>query len=422
MALGELLRQALEQIVAQPLLFIGQGGEMPLVAETVVERDEGRLAAHGQAHIRLVEHRVDLVAQRVDRRPFAVGIGLGDAARFVDAFQRHLVAEGHIGAFVGPGDRGCTGRIGRTAQRDMALTGEHAGRRIEADPASPGQIDLVPGVQIGNVPGDAGRPVQRFDVGLELDRVAGDEARRQALVPQDLTGQPRHVAARALQAVERLGRGLYPGLHAQGVAEIAVEFLVEGDQEIDRAPGPAVRRHIGHRLHVIEKDLVAFLDFKIGRKLVGQAGIIGERVAPSRILEEKVERIEDLDLKHEVDLDAEIIRLFRKNNPRQIVAERVLLPVDEVPGRLDLERIGLDMGLGVRCRTKADDLGAQIDRAVVTIIADVVLGDENAHAGLSRILLCSWRQTLAAARHLRNRKKSVMVRFIGTRQPLIEKV
>ncbi len=273
----------------------------------------------------------------------------------------------------------------------MALAGEHAGRGVQPDPAGARQVDLVPGVQVGDVPGYTGGSVERFNVGLELDRVAGDEARRQALVAQNLAGQPGHVAARALQAVERLGRGLDARFHAQRIAEIGIELLVEGDQEVDRAPGPTARRQIGHGLHIIEKDLVVFLDLEIGGQFVGQAGLVNERIGVCRLFQEKVERIEDFDLQDQVNLNTEIIRLFRKNNPRQIVAERILLPVDEVSGRLDLERVGLDVGLGVRCGAQPDHLGAQIDRAVVTVIADVVLGDENAHAGLSRILLYAWR-------------------------------
>ena len=49
---------------------------------------------------------------------------------------------------------------GRGRQRQMAFAGEQAGRRIEPDPAGPGQVDFGPGVQIGEILVGAGGPVQ----------------------------------------------------------------------------------------------------------------------------------------------------------------------------------------------------------------------------------------------------------------------
>ncbi len=62
----------------------------------------------------------------------------------------------------------------------MALAGEQAGRRIEADPAGAGQVDFGPGVQVGEIGGGARGAVERLHVRPELDEIAGDEARREA--------------------------------------------------------------------------------------------------------------------------------------------------------------------------------------------------------------------------------------------------
>ena len=47
-------------------------------------------------------------------------------------------------------------------QRDVALAGEQAGGRVQPDPAGPGHVDLGPGVQVGEVLGQAaGGTVER---------------------------------------------------------------------------------------------------------------------------------------------------------------------------------------------------------------------------------------------------------------------
>ena len=85
----------------------------------------------------------------------------------------------------------------RRRQRQMAFAAEQAGGRVHADPAGAGQIDLGPGVQVGEIVARAQRAFDRIDVGLQLDEVAGDEARGEAEPAQDLHQQPGGVAARA---------------------------------------------------------------------------------------------------------------------------------------------------------------------------------------------------------------------------------
>jgi hypothetical protein len=53
-------------------------------------------------------------------------------------------------------------------------------------------------------------------------------------------------------------------------------------------------------------------------------------------LEEEVERVVDRHLDHQVDRDLEFGGLLGEDQPRLVVGERVLLPVDEVVGGLDL--------------------------------------------------------------------------------------
>ena len=143
----------------------------------------------------VLQDPVDLVAERVERRPGFVREGLGDARMLGDAGDAHVEIEIDIGEARHAGDRGGVAVMRRRGERDVALAGEQAGGRIEADPAGAGQIDLAPGMQVGEIVVGAGRAVERDEVGLELDQVAGDEARGETEMAEDLDQQPARVAA-----------------------------------------------------------------------------------------------------------------------------------------------------------------------------------------------------------------------------------
>ena len=89
----EAVAQPADQLVGQLVLPRAQGGGVPLGGVHVVDRDERRLAAHGQPHVAALQVGVDLVAQRLDLGPLLVGVRLGDARVFVDARDRHREAE-----------------------------------------------------------------------------------------------------------------------------------------------------------------------------------------------------------------------------------------------------------------------------------------------------------------------------------------
>jgi hypothetical protein len=56
--------------------------------------------------------------------------------------------------------------------RDVALTAEQAGGRVHADPAGPGDIDLGPGMQVGEILVGAARAFERIDVSGELHQIS----------------------------------------------------------------------------------------------------------------------------------------------------------------------------------------------------------------------------------------------------------
>ena len=111
-----------------------------------------------------------------------------------DTGDAHVEIEVDIGEARQAGDRGGIAIMRRGGERNVALAGEQAGGRVEADPPGARQIDLAPGMQVGEIVVGAGRAVERDEVGLELDQVAGDEARRQTEMAEDLDEQPARVA------------------------------------------------------------------------------------------------------------------------------------------------------------------------------------------------------------------------------------
>ena len=105
-------------------------------------------------------------------------------------------------------------------------------------------------------------------------------------------------------------------------------------------------------------------------------------------LEEEVERIVDGHLGHQVDLDAELVDLFGEREPRDVVALRILLPVQKVAGRRDALRVGQDRRAAVRRRTQANELRRQFDRPVVPVLRHVAKRDVDAQ-GIFQLYHCA---------------------------------
>ena len=115
----------------------------------------------------------------------------------------------------------------------MALAGKQAGGRIETDPARARKIDLGPGMKVGEIVVGARRAVERNEVRLQLNKIAGDEARRETQMAQDLDERPGRIAARPEAALEGFFRALHARLHADDIFDLAREAPVEVDHEID---------------------------------------------------------------------------------------------------------------------------------------------------------------------------------------------
>ena len=248
----------------------------------------------------------------------------------------------------------------RRGERDVAFAGQQSRGRIEPDPARARNEHLGPGVEVGAVLRWPGRPVERDDVGLELNEIAGDEARRQAEMAQRLHQQPRAVAAGAGAGVERFLRRLNARLHAHHIADAALDLGIEVDEKLDRADR-AFRDLAKKRAQLWAERF----EIEIAAKLMREIGRQRERISRRIGLDEKVERIDRHQVCMEIDRDGELGRTLRKRIAGDPVAVRVVLPVHVVLGRNDLERIARDARAPMRRGAQADHLRAERDRPVV---------------------------------------------------------
>ncbi|MCY1167253.1 hypothetical protein D9M73_72130 [compost metagenome] len=98
--------------------------------------------------------------------------------------------------------------------------------------------------------------------------------------------------------------------------------------------------------------------------------------------QEKIKRVEHHHVNHKVHRDLEFPRRLRENQPGLVVCKRVLLPVDEVVRRLDLQRIRQHLGPAVRGRAQAHNLRPQLDQSVVFVMGDVAEGNVDGQDGL----------------------------------------
>ena len=273
----------------------------------------------------------------------------------------------------------------RGRQRDVALAGEQPRRRVQPDPARAGDVHLGPGVQVGEVGGRARRPVERLDVGGQLDQVAGHEPGGQTHLAQDRDQQPREVAARADAGAQREVRRLHTVLHPQAVAEVGVDPPVELDQEVDRA---GARRHREVRTHACDQlagarpGAVLVDGSQIRLEVIGQRLGIAEPADGQISAQSSMKKSKGLITLRSAMSPTVMVSSagrIREDQPADEVAERVLLPVDEVVGRLDPQRVGLDRRPRVRRRAQPHDVRENLDRPVKGVAGAVLQRNFDGH-------------------------------------------
>ncbi len=186
-----------QQRFGQLALLGAERGGVPLDAFHVVDRHEGRLAALREP-TSCAARSASTCSPSASMAAHCASL-YGLVTRGSSCTRVTLIATlNSTLRDVGEADhrRGVAG-VGGAGERNVALAGEQSRRRVEPDPAGAGQVDLGPGVQVGEVRLRTRWAVERLHVGDELDQVARREARREAEMPQDLHQQPARVAARS---------------------------------------------------------------------------------------------------------------------------------------------------------------------------------------------------------------------------------
>ena len=232
-------------------------------------------------------------------------------------------------------------------------------------------------MQVGKIGLGAQRALDRVDIVLELDQVTRHEARRESHAPQQLDQQPATVTARAKLARQRLVGGLHPGFHPHRIFDKPRNLGVYPDDIVDR--------RLTLWLQALEQrsqPRSIIVDRQIGRQILRQLLGISERQRRCIRLDEKIERVDHHHLGGHVDRNAELGRRLGKDDARQPIAVRVLLPVDEMGRRRHFHRITRDACPRVRRRPQADYMGTQNDRFGIAIRGDMIEGGNNRQGNL----------------------------------------
>ena len=284
-------------------------------------------------------------------------------------------------AFVhGPADgRGRTGLRG-AGKRNMAFASHQPRGGVQADPARSGQIDFGPCVKVSEIGFRPRGAIKRFDVRLELDQIAGNESRRQPQVAHHIDQQPARIPARAASELERLLGCLYARFQADQVAGFLPDALVDQHKEIN-----STHRFARDRREVSEQYGARRRCLQKRCQILFQRGVIGEGELRRRFFEKEIERIVNRHFDDQVDFHQEFGRRFWKNDSRQIVAERILLPIEEVAFGQNALGITKNGCSGMRSGAQSDRVRRMRHRSIIHIVRTMVEGNVNSHGVVSLI-------------------------------------
>ena len=193
---------------------------------------------------------------------------------------------------------------------------------------------------------------------------------------QQLHHQPGRVAAGARAQRQGLFGRLHTGFHADQVADVLVHHLVHRHQKVNAA----ALAQVDARQAGLEA-LARRLDRQVGRQFLSQQGLVLKRIVLGTRLQKEIERVVDRHLHHQADRDPKLGGRFGEHQPCLVIGKRVLLPVHEVPGRLDLERVRNDFAAAMRRRSQPDHLWPQMDRPVVAVMGGVGQRGVDRHRG-----------------------------------------
>ena len=104
-----------------------------------------------------------------------------------------------------------------------------------------------------------------------------------------------------------------------------------------------------------------------------------KRKARGVAFQKEVERVDDRQVGHQIDRERQLARALREHEAGDVVAIRILLPVDEVLLRQHRQRVGQHRRASMRCRPEPDLVRRQRDEPVVPVARLVVESDADTH-------------------------------------------
>ena len=191
-------------------------------------------------------------------------------------------------------------------------------------------------------------------------------------MPQHLHHQPRRIATRSATQRERLFGSLYARLHADQIPNLALQSLIDLNEEIVGGTPNSPQR-----LHQFQKLWSGRQRFEIRHQLTSQRRVVHERNCLGARLDEEIERIDHRQVGDQIDFDREAACLLREHQAREIIAVRVLLPIEKVLARLNLQRVAQNRRPTMRSRPQPHDMRLQRDQPVVAIFRLVMQCDSD---------------------------------------------
>ena len=116
--------QFLHQRIRVTAFGRAQRGNVPFSSIAVFIGDERRLTAHRQTHITGSQITIHFFAEIENLLPLLIGVWLGDARRFVNPRDPHVVIEFHFALVHAAFDRRGGRGLGCAGERNVALASE----------------------------------------------------------------------------------------------------------------------------------------------------------------------------------------------------------------------------------------------------------------------------------------------------------
>ena len=155
--------------------------------------------------------------------------------------------------------------------------------------------------------------------------------------------------------------------HPGHVADFVPDPLIQADEKIYR-----VLPVSGETLNQRPQERSGRVGRAVGLEILGHLRGIVKRVGFESRFQKKCERIDGSQVRNQVYLNGKLGRPVRKKDPGEMIRMRVELPVANVIGGSNVERVAEDGRAAVWGRAQLYDLGAERNGLVISIPGPVM--------------------------------------------------